>query len=99
MKLGQAIKSKPAPNKSSPKRKITPKMADYLQILLEDAGYHTRRDRNEHLSDVVGREIKFLDELTFDEGRELIEGLIEEAEEARDARDEAERYDRFRRDD
>jgi hypothetical protein len=37
---------------------------DYVEILAIDLGIGTRRQRNAHISEIVGRSIKFVDELS-----------------------------------
>ncbi len=48
---------------------------EYLAILLNDVGFGTRLQRNDYLSGEVERDIKYLDELTFDEAHRLIKEL------------------------
>lgn len=54
--------------------KATPAMVDYLTILLNDF-FGTRVQRNGYLSREADREIRYVDELTFDETKRLIEEL------------------------
>lgn len=56
--------------------KATPAMVDYLTILLNHF-FGTRVERNGYLSRETEREIKYVDELTFDETKRLIEELKE----------------------
>lgn len=55
--------------------KATPAMVKYLEQLLIDCRLADRVPRNAFLSRECEREIKALDELTFDETRELIDYL------------------------
>lgn len=59
----------------------------YLPILFNDCGFTTGVQRNAYLETEVGREIKFLDELTFDEARELISKLKTRRDNRRDDSD------------
>lgn len=56
-------------------KKVTPKMSNYIAILLNDCGFGDRRNRNAYLSRIAARNIVFIDELTFDEGQHLIDNL------------------------
>ncbi len=56
---------------------------NFLEILFNDLGY-TRKQRNARLTDDLGREIKFLDNLTIPEASRLIETLKEEKEDGRE---------------
>lgn len=51
---------------------------DYLEILLNDAGYGTRARRKDWIGNRVHREVKFLDELSRMEASKLIEELKED---------------------
>jgi hypothetical protein len=61
---------------------------EYLQILLDAAGFETRLKRNAYLSRECGREIKYLEDMTQVERHRLIEELKE-----RRNRDRPERED------
>lgn len=68
--------------------KVTPKMSNYLTILLTDCGFTTLLQRNSYLSRIANREIKFIDQLTFDEGQKLIDKLEERRDDQYDPREE-----------
>lgn len=52
-------------------------MVTHLQRLLNDCGFGAMVQRNAYLSRVTGREIRFLDQLTFDEAHNMIEEFTE----------------------
>jgi len=56
----------------------TPAQQNNLEILLNDHGFSTRAQRNAWLSEEVGREIEYLDELSKAEASMLISRLKEE---------------------
>lgn len=58
--------------------RATKKQVEFLETLLNDCGFGTRDQRNLYLSQETAREIKFVDELTFEEARGLIDKLLKE---------------------
>ncbi len=74
--------------------KSTPPQRRFLDELLIDAGFAAAQRRNAYLTRVVGRPVKYLDELTLREAGALIEVLLarrtEERAEARKSREPAE---------
>jgi hypothetical protein len=56
--------------------KATEAQQGYIQILSNDLCFD-RRQRNAHLSEITGREIKFLDDLTKVEASQVINQLKE----------------------
>jgi hypothetical protein len=52
--------------------KITPPMVRFLESLLQDCGFRDRTQRNAYLSGETGRDVRFVDGLTFDEAHRLI---------------------------
>lgn len=51
---------------------VTQPQINYIEILSNDVGLDTRAKRNDFISIRVGREIKFLDELTKIEASQII---------------------------
>lgn len=62
--------------------RITKPQQNFLQILLNDCGFGTRDARNVWLSFETSRPIRFIDDLTKEEGRRLIEKLKEHRDSA-----------------
>lgn len=48
---------------------------DFIEILCNDVGYDTRAKRNWFVSDLLGYEVKFLDDLAIPEASRVIEKL------------------------
>jgi hypothetical protein len=65
-------------------RRPTKPMLLFLDNLFNDVGFTTRVQRNAYLSRELGREIKFLDDLTFEEGRSVINTLKERRDDEAD---------------
>ena len=61
--------------------KPTLKALEFLEILLNDCGFGTRLQRNSYLSLRVGREIRYLDDLTAAEASRFIDILKEQRDE------------------
>ena len=59
----------------------TKKAIEFLEILLNDCGFGTRLQRNSYLSLRVGREIRYLDDLTAAEASRFIDILKEQRDE------------------
>lgn len=55
--------------------KATPGQARFLEILMNDCGFGTRLQRNDYLSGEVGREIKYVSDLTIEEAHGMIDKL------------------------
>lgn len=58
-------------------KKATEKQQEFLATLLNEVGFGTRLSRNDYLSWEMEREIKYLDELTIDEAKRIIDALME----------------------
>lgn len=63
--------------------RATQAQIDFLEILFGDLGFN-RAQRNDYLSEDLGREVKFLDDLSVGEASKLIEDLKERKEDARE---------------
>ena len=69
--------------------KVTPKMTAYIDGLCISCGLaETRIRRNAWISGFVGREIKYLDEMTMQEGHRVIAELEVRRGESRFSRDD-----------
>jgi len=63
--------------------RATQAQQDFLEILFGDLGFN-RTERNDWITETLGREIKYLDELTLPEASRIIEQLKEQKEDARE---------------
>ena len=55
----------------------------FLATLFIDCGFHTRVQRNAWLSSEIGREIRYMDDLTVAEASKMIDALKEMRDEKR----------------
>lgn len=54
---------------------ISVKQIEYIEILFNDVGFDTRIKRNDFISNLLGYQVKYLDDLTSNEASEVIEQL------------------------